>query len=322
MAVLAGGVRGALRSSRRGRSRRAGRGGSAPSRGCAGSRGWTSGCPGRSPSRGTRSAPPGGRPGCSRRAGPGGRRCSGRSRAPGCPRPRPRATGCRPARPRGPGGRGGRRRGCARRPTGSFRPRGSRPRPSASAMAIRVRAKPCRSSVLWVMGGTRTTDDRTPRSAKPITAFSASVRPPGLPASSSVPGRPRFATASVPDVPTSALPVPASASPNACRTARSAAIAAAQSPERIRSWSNARWMTPSASAAALASPSRSVRSPRCTDAPYAVTVAAAASDRARPTTSCPAAMSSGTMAEPRWPDAPVTKIRIATPAGAGVWPEQ
>ena len=39
-------------------------------------------------------------------------------------------------------------------------------------MLIRVRAKPCRSSVLWVMGGTRTTDDRTPRAAKPSTAFS------------------------------------------------------------------------------------------------------------------------------------------------------
>ena len=40
-------------------------------------------------------------------------------------------------------------------------------------------------------------------------------------------------------------------------------------PERIWSWLNARWMTPSESAAASRSPSRSSRSPRRTSAPAA-----------------------------------------------------
>ena len=40
-----------------------------------------------------------------------------------------------------------------------------------------------------------------------------------------------------------------------------------------------------------------------------------ASDRARPTTSCPAPRSSGPMAEPMKPDPPVTKRRIAKPRG-------
>ena len=38
--------------------------------------------------------------------------------------------------------------------------------------------------------------------------------------------------------------------------------------------------------------------------------AAAVSDRARPVTSCPAAMSSGMMYEPAWPVPPVTKTRM------------
>ena len=61
------------------------------------------------------------------------------------------------------------------------------------ARAIRTRAKPCVSSVLWVMGGTRTTDDRTSRAAKPtheVLGVSAATRAAG--ASCSVPVRPRL----------------------------------------------------------------------------------------------------------------------------------
>jgi hypothetical protein len=58
---------------------------------------------------------------------------------------------------------------------------------------------------------------------------------------------------------------------------------------------------------------------RCTLAPSAVTAAAAVSDRARPTTSCPAAMSPGTTAEARWPDAPVTKTRMKPPGAGSAW---
>jgi hypothetical protein len=51
-------------------------------------------------------------------------------------------------------------------------------------------------------------------------------------------------------------------------------------------------------------------SPRRTCAPSVDSAAAAVSDRARPVTSCPAAMSSPTMYEPQWPVPPVTKTRI------------
>src|SRR3954452_22762315 len=69
-------------------------------------------------------------------------------------------------------------------------------------------------------------------------------------------------------------------------------------------------MTPSAVTAPLRRLSRSSRAPRWTSAPAAVTAAAAVSERARPTTSCPASSRSRTTAEPMYPVAPVTKTRI------------
>jgi muconolactone delta-isomerase len=59
----------------------------------------------------------------------------------------------------------------------------------------------------------------------------------------------------------------ANAAPMASTTRRSAAAAAAKFPPKATSCWNARWMTPSASAAALARPSGSSTSPRCTMAP-------------------------------------------------------
>ena len=50
--------------------------------------------------------------------------------------------------------------------------------------------------------------------------------------------------------------------------------------------------------------------PQCGCAPAAVSAAAPASDRVRPTTSCPASINSRTMADPMKPVAPVTKTRI------------
>ena len=47
-------------------------------------------------------------------------------------------------------------------------------------------------------------------------------------------------------------------------------------------------------------------------APAETSAAAEASERARPTTSWPEPMSSGTTAEPIQPDAPVTKTRMRT----------
>src|SRR6266702_6566876 len=70
-------------------------------------------------------------------------------------------------------------------------------------------------------------------------------------------------------------------------------------------------MTPSDSAAAAFSTSRSARSPRRTLAPSADTAAADSSDRARPVTSWPAAISSGMTYEPAWPEGPVTKTCMA-----------
>src|SRR5438105_4645535 len=69
-------------------------------------------------------------------------------------------------------------------------------------------------------------------------------------------------------------------------------------------------MTPSAAADPLRRLSRSSSAPRCTSAPAEASDAAAASERARPRTWCPAAESSRTMAEPMYPVAPVTKTLI------------
>jgi len=50
-------------------------------------------------------------------------------------------------------------------------------------------------------------------------------------------------------------------------------------------------------------------------APIAFTVAPEASERAKPVTSFPALISSGTTADPMWPLAPVTKTRMNVGAG-------
>jgi len=77
-----------------------------------------------------------------------------------------------------------------------------------------------------------------------------------------------------------------------------------------KSWMKARWITPSASFAALFKLSRSVRSPRCTFAPSFVRISAFASLRARPVTSWPLASSSFVVAVPMKPAAPVTNTRM------------
>ena len=179
--------------------------------------------------------------------------------------------------------------------------------------------KPARSVVLCAMLAIRTTEDRTPRSARSITAVSTTLRtrrvplcssPTGRAGSSSVAGRPSFPDEPMLPAATSGFPVPASASPYASMIGSSAADTASIPPDGSRSCLCATWMTPSESAAASLSPSRSWRSPRRTFAPSADTAAAAVSDRARPVTSCPAAMSSGMMYEPVWPVPPVTKTRM------------
>src|SRR5579871_6059196 len=70
------------------------------------------------------------------------------------------------------------------------------------------------------------------------------------------------------------------------------------------------WITPSDLAAPPRRLSRSSREPRCTSAPAAASDLAAASERASPSTSCPAPISSRTIAEPMNPVAPVTKTRM------------
>lgn len=130
------------------------------------------------------------------------------------------------------------------------------------------------------------------------------VRPPGPPASSSVPGRPGPADArpSVPDAATRGLPEPANTSPKTCTTVRSAAMASGTLPERLGSWLNARWITPSQSATALAIASGSARSPQRALAPYPSRspqrhrIVRSRRRRARET------MSSGTITEARYPD--------------------
>src|ERR1700761_3455008 len=164
----------------------------------------------------------------------------------------------------------------------------------------------------------RTTEDRTPRSARSMTAVSTTLRtrrvplcssPTGRAGSSSVAGRPSFPDEPMLPAATSGFPVPVSASTYASMTGISAADTASIPPNESRSCLCATWMTPSESAAASMSPSRSWRSPRRTFAPSADTAAAAVSDRARPVTSCPAEIKSGMMCEPEWPVPPVTKTR-------------
>ena len=73
---------------------------------------------------------------------------------------------------------------------------------------------------------------------------------------------------------------------------------------------NARWITPSAAAAALRRLSVSSRPPRMGRIPLADNFFAAASDRASAVTVCPAVISSSVTAEPIKPVAPVTKTRM------------
>ena len=128
-------------------------------------------------------------------------------------------------------------------------------------------------------------------------------------ASCSVPTRPGAST-TVAEAMTSGRSEPVRASPSASTARRSASTAPWKSPERTMSALNARWITPSDAPAAPRRPPGSSRSPRCTRAPASVRAAAEASERARPVTSWPAPMSSGTRAEPIQPDAPVTKTRM------------
>src|SRR5258708_15101534 len=70
-------------------------------------------------------------------------------------------------------------------------------------------------------------------------------------------------------------------------------------------------MTASAASAPARMLARSSRSPRRTRAPLASRAAAEASDLASPVTSCPAARSSSTAADPIHPEAPVTQTGMA-----------
>src|SRR3954470_14992415 len=119
-----------------------------------------------------------------------------------------------------------------------------------------------------------------------------------------------MASISVPPVDTKGLLVAMRVSPIACVAAMSAETAPMKSPVRSASCLKARWITPSASAAAAFRPSRSSRSPRRTSAPSTATASAEASERARPTTWWPLSRSSGMTAEAMWPEAPVTNMRI------------
>lgn len=83
---------------------------------------------------------------------------------------------------------------------------------------------------------------------------------------------------------TKGLPESESASPKASMAFRSASVAPWKSPENAMSCLNARWSTPSASAAASRSTSRSSSDPRRTSAPAVASASAEASERASPTT--------------------------------------
>ena len=121
-------------------------------------------------------------------------------------------------------------------------------------------------------GGSRTTDERTPRSASERSSSEVSQRVRGPSPDGPAPGScPSRSVASVParrrgfpEAITSGRSEPASASPKVSMAWRSAVAAPWKSPANAISWLKARWMTPSESAASSRSASRSSRLPRCT----------------------------------------------------------
>ena len=113
----------------------------------------------------------------------------------------------------------------------------------------------------WTVGASRTTDERTPREARESVSCAVARRiagplpgvaaGPGSCPSRSVATRPG-ASPSVPEAMTNGRSEPASASPNVSMARRSASAAPSKSPEKAMSCLNARWITPSDAAAALA----------------------------------------------------------------------
>src|SRR5580704_16155959 len=183
------------------------------------------------------------------------------------------------------------------------------------AMPTSVATNPLSPSPCTV-GAKRKTDERTPMPLSDrVSRAVAARRPAGLARTSGLATSPSSSVATrpavrpiMPEARTKGRSESARAAPMASTARRSAAPAAAKLPPKATSCWKARWITPSESAAALARPSGSSRSPCWTVAPAASSRCADASERARPTTSWPAPSSSGTTAEPIHPDAPVTKI--------------
>ncbi|TYP90515.1 hypothetical protein BD833_101233 [Blastococcus xanthinilyticus] len=168
--------------------------------------------------------------------------------------------------------------------------------PRSRAMPTSVGRNPWSPSP-WTVGGRRTADERTPRPAMARTTASVCARgpAPGSGASASLDTRPVVTTPATPEAMTRGRSVPSSAPPSARTASRSVRAAAGKS---VKSWMNAVWTTPSAAAAAARRPSRSSSAPRRAVAPTDSRAAAAVPERARPTTSCPAARHSATTADP------------------------
>ncbi len=186
----------------------------------------------------------------------------------------------------------------------------------ARAMATRVAMKPLSPSP-WQVGESRTTQERTPRDGSASTACAVTARieigePSTAGLSRSVDTCPGASPAR-PEARTKGRSVPASASPKVSTARRSASAAPRKSPEKAMSCLKARWITPSDAAAVFPRTSRSSTVPLTTSAPAAESAAADVSERASPTTWCPASTSSDTTAEPIQPDAPVTKMRMGGP---------
>jgi len=131
----------------------------------------------------------------------------------------------------------------------------------------------------------------------------------GFGMSLSVPTRPG-ARPRVPDAISSGPPVPWRTSAKASMAARSVRAASAICE---KSWLYPRCTTPSARPAAARRLATSSSEPFTASAPSFRILAAASSLRARPSTWCPAEISSTTLAEPIQPEAPVTRIRMCVP---------
>ena len=212
----------------------------------------------------------------------------GDRRAAARPPRRRRAGPSRPARTPARGGRGARRRAGAPRASGWRRRRRSRRRPRSRATPTSVATKPWSPSPCTV-GASRRLDGADARAGereRQRARRACAARPPAVGVGRVVLGHEaaRCVSPASPEAITNGRSEPASASPSVSMARPVRGGGAGEVAREGASCLNARWMTPSDAAAAVAQPVEVVEVPRSASAPAAASAAAEASERASPMT--------------------------------------